>query len=148
MSSLPALGVGPGGGGCIPLRCFFLTRSHCYRDTPVLQQSGEMSCRNMVRLSLLPSLCIFPKYPLPASIGKRELVVCLCAQSAEEGQGIYGIYSVAARPCPDPLTPNPSVPLFPLRSSSKNHGNQSRLLSLFWFSVPTFAFFPFFLRSV
>lgn len=144
MSSLPALGMGPGGGGCIP--CFFLTRSHCYRcvcgDAPVLQQSGQGSCGNTVRLSLLlPSLCIFPKCPLSVTTGKRDLVGCLCAPSAEEGQGIYAIYSTATRPCPDPLAPNPSVP-FPLRSSPM------AIKSLFWFSVPTFAFFPFSLRSV
>lgn len=115
MSSLPALGTGPEGGGSISLRCFLLTRSHCYRcaygDSPVLQQSGEMSCGNIVRLSLLLSLCIFPKCPLPATTGKRDLVGCLCASSAEEGQGIYGIYSIAARHCPDPPTPNNSVPV-------------------------------------
>lgn len=137
------LGNGAWGWRLHSLRCFFLNRSQCYRcvygDAPVLQQSGHWSYGNMVRLSLLlPSLCIFPKCPLSLTTGKRDLVGCLCAPSAEEGQGIYAIYSVATRPCPDPLTLNPSVP-FPLRSSPMG----IRVRSGFQFPPLPFSIFSF-----
>lgn len=128
---------------------FLLTRSHCYRcaygGAPVLQQSGEVSWGNMVRLHFLPSLCIFLECPFPTTTGKRDLVGFLGELRVLRRDSVFMTFTLLLSRSPES---QPLCAVFPLRSSPKNHGNRCRLLSLFWFSVPTFAFLPFFLHSV